>query len=127
MSNSYQVSIRLNEDVAKDYQKMADARGIKLSSYLREVLSNNLHTVSIKNEVDRFEGIVHNMESNMLKAMHEFTNENKISEKYYQDFGSIYMMLLGTLMQLKVDKEDIKKMQNRGTEYGQSLFSENRK
>lgn len=127
MKRSCQLGIRLDGEVASAYQQLADAKGVKLSTYLKEVLTNNLHTVSIKSEVDRFEGIVHDMQANMLKAMSDFTNENKISEKYYEDFGSIYMMLLGTLMQLKVDKEDIKRMQNKGTEYGQSHFLESRK
>lgn len=124
MSNTQQISIRLDADISKEYQKMADARGMPFSTYLREVLSNNLHTLSVKNEVDRFEDIVHDMEKNLLNAMKKFTDENKIGDRYFEDFGGLYMMLLGVLMQLQVDKEDVKKMQNRGIEYAQSRFLE---
>ena len=122
LRNSHQVGIRLDGEVASAYQQMADARGVKLATFLKEVLTNNLHTIAFKNEVDRMEDIVDSFQKNLNHSLEKFSSENTLNDKYFEDFGGIYMMMLGLLMQQKVDREDIRGMQAKGISYANANF-----
>ena len=50
------------------------------------------------------------------------TVAEEFKEKYYEDIGGVYMMLIGILMKLNMEKDDIKNMQNRGTTYAQNNY-----
>ena len=57
-----------------------------------------------------------------MAKVERFQNENSLNEKYFEDFGGIYMMLLGVLMKQNVAKEEIKEMQSKGTIYAKKNF-----
>ena len=101
---------------------MASEMGLTTGEYSRIVLTNNLHTVSLKNEVNRIENIVLDFDKSMKKSMEKFTVDNQFNEKFYEDFGGIYMMMLGALMQLKIEKDDIRGMQSKGVSYAHNNF-----
>ena len=101
--------------------------GVKLATFLKEVLTNNLHTIAFKNEVDRMEDIVDSFQKNLNHSLEKFSSENTLNDKYFEDFGGIYMMMLGLLMQQKVDREDIRGMQAKGISYANANFKGGRK
>lgn len=122
MSKLKLYGVRLEEVVGKEYEQMASEMGLTTGEYLRIVLTNNLHTVSLKNEVNRIENIVLDFDKSMKKSMEKFTVDNQFNEKFYEDFGGIYMMMLGALMQLKIEKDDIRGMQSKGVSYAHNNF-----
>lgn len=127
MNSTRTVAVRLDNQVAQEYERLAQLKGDKLGTYLRDLLTSNLQMISIERQASRIETLVDDFEKQINYSLDKFTEANYLNKKFFEDFGGIYMMLLGTLMQLKVDKEDIKRMQNRGVEYGRSHFLEGRR
>lgn len=122
MSRLKLYGVRLSEEVGKQYEEMASQLGLTPAEYIRDVLTNNLHTISLKSEVNRIEELVNGLDKNIKNSLEKFTHENRFNEKYYEDFGGIYMMMLGLLMQQKVDREDIRGMQAKGISYANANF-----
>jgi predicted DNA-binding protein len=122
MSRLKLYGVRLSEEVGKQYEEMASQLGLTPAEYIRDVLTNNLHTISLKSEVNRIEEIVNSLDKNIKNSLEKFTHENRFNEKYYEDVGGVYMMLIGILMKLNMEKDDIRNMQNRGTTYAQNNY-----
>ncbi|MBJ8424331.1 MULTISPECIES: hypothetical protein [Acinetobacter] len=122
MNSTRTVAVRLDNQVAQEYERLAQLNGDKLGTYLRDLLTRNLHMTSIERQVSRIETLVDDFEKNMNHSLTTFTQENCFKEKYYEDFGGVYMMLLGILMKLNIEKEDIRNMQAKGTTYAKSNF-----
>ena len=122
MNSTRTVAVRLDNQVAQEYARLAQLKGDKLGTYLRDLLTSNLQMASIERQASRIETLVNDFEKNMNHALTTFTQENCFKEKYYEDFGGVYMMLIGILMKLNMEKEDIRNMQVRGTAYAQNNF-----
>ena len=115
-------TIRLDPLVGDEYEKIANSLGLKPAEYFREILTSNLHLNTIRSEVDRIENLVQDFDKNIKNVLERFTHENRFNEKYYEDVGGVYMMLIGILMKLNMEKDDIKNMQNRGTTYAKNNY-----
>jgi hypothetical protein len=117
MNNTRTVAVRLDNLVAQEYERLAQLKGDKLGTYLRDLLTSNIQMASIERQVSRVEELVNEFEKDINRSLDKFTQQNGVNEKLYEDFGHIYMFHLGALMQAKVEKEDIRKMQSQGTNY----------
>lgn len=89
---------------------------------MRDLLTSNIQMASIERQVSRVEELVNEFEKDINRSLDKFTQQNRLNEKFYEDFGGVYMMLLSTLMQLKVEKEDIRGMQAKGDAYAQRNY-----
>ena len=122
MNNTRTVAVRLDNLVAQEYERLAQLKGDKLGTYLREILTSNIQMASIERQVSRVEELVNEFEKDINRSLDKFTQQNRLNEKFYEDFGGVYMMLLSTLMQLKVEREDIRGMQAKGDAYAQRNY-----
>ena len=122
MNSTRTVAIRLDNLVAQEYERLAQLKGDKLGTYLRDLLTSNIQMASIERQVSRVEELVNEFEKDINRSLDKFTQQNRLNEKFYEDFGGVYMMLLSTLMQLKVEKEDIRGMQAKGDAYAQRNY-----
>ena len=122
MNNTRTVAVRLDNLVAQEYERLAQLKGDKLGTYLRDLLTTNIQMASIERQVSRVEELVNEFEKDINRSLDKFTQQNRLNEKFYEDFGGVYMMLLSTLMQLKVEKEDIRGMQAKGDAYAQRNY-----
>jgi predicted nucleic acid-binding Zn-ribbon protein len=122
MNSTRTVAIRLDNLVAQEYERLAQLKGDKLGTYLRDLLTTNIQMASIERQVSRIEELVNEFEKDINRSLDKFTQQNRLNEKFYEDFGGVYMMLLSTLMQLKVEKEDIRGMQAKGDAYAQRNY-----
>ena len=122
MNNTRTVAVRLDNLVAQEYERLAQLKGDKLGTYLRDLLTSNIQMASIERQVSRVEELVNEFEKDINRSLDKFTQQNRLNEKFYEDFGGVYMMLLSTLMQLKVEKEDIRGMQAKGDAYAQRNY-----
>ena len=122
MNSTRTVAVRLDNLVAQEYERLAQLKGDKLGTYLRDLLTSNIQMASIERQVSRVEELVNEFEKDINRSLDKFTQQNRLNEKFYEDFGGVYMMLLSTLMQLKVEKEDISGMQAKGDAYAQRNY-----
>ena len=122
MNSTRTVAVRLDNLVAQEYERLAQLKGDKLGTYLRDLLTSNIQMASIERQVSRVEELVNEFEKDINRSLDKFTQQNRLNEKFYEDFGGVYMMLLSTLMQLKVEKEDIRGMQAKGDAYAQRNY-----
>ena len=127
MNSTRTVAVRLDNQVAQEYERLAQLNGDKLGTYLRDLLTRNLHMTSIERQVSRIETLVDDFEKNMNHSLMDFTQKNCFKDKYYEDFGSVYMMLIGILMKMNTEKEDIRNMQAKGSAYAQNNFIGNQR
>ena len=122
MSGTRTITIRLDNNVADEYERMANLGGVKPSSFIRSILTNNLYLANMQTEVSRVENMLVEHEQSMKKVLEKFTLENQFNEKFYEDIGGLYMMMLGALMQLKIEKDDIRGMQAKGVNYAHNNY-----
>ncbi len=123
MTKKYRTyALRLEEEVAAYYEGLAETDDIRPSKLFQKILTNNFQSVGIKHQADRIEQVVDDFETKLKLTLERFQNENSLNEKYFEDFGGIYMMLLGVLMKQNVAKEEIKEMQSKGTIYAKKNF-----
>lgn len=123
MTKKYRTyALRLEEEVAAYYEGLAETDDIRPSKLFQKILTNNFQSVGIKHQADRIEQVVDDFERKLKLTLEKFQNENSLNEKYFEDFGGIYMMLLGVLMKQNVPKEEIKEMQSKGTIYAKKNF-----
>lgn len=115
-------TIRIDTQVAEYYEKLADSEGIRASKLFSKILTNNFQSIGIKHQADRIEQVVDDFERKLKLTLEKFQNDNSMSDKYFEDFGGIYMMLLGVLMRQNVAKDDIKEMQSKGAIYAKKNF-----
>ena len=97
-------------------------KGDKLGTYLRDLLTSNLQMASIERQASRIETLVNDFEKQINYSLDKFTEANYLNEKFFEDFGHIYMFQIGILMHLKVDRGDIQLMQTRGNAYAQRHY-----
>ena len=99
-------------------------KGDKLGTYLRDLLTSNLQMASIERQASRIETLVNDFEKQINYSLDKFTEANYLNEKFFEDFGHIYMFQIGMLMHLKVDRGDIQGMQTKGNAYAQKNYFE---
>jgi hypothetical protein len=123
MNSTRTVAVRLDNQVAQEYERLAQLKGDKLGTYLRDLLTSNLQMASIERQASRIETLVNDFEKHINYSLDKFTEANYLNEKFFEDFG-IYMFQIGMLMHLKVDREDIRGMQTKGNAYAQKNYFE---
>ena len=99
MNSTRTVAVRLDNQVAQEYERLAQLKGDKLGTYLRDLLTSNLQMASIERQASRIETVVNDFEKQINYSLDKFTEANYLNKKFFEDFGGVYMMLLGTLMQ----------------------------
>jgi hypothetical protein len=112
MNSTRTVAVRLDNQVAQEYERLAQLKGDKLGTYLRDLLTSNLQMASIERQANRIETLVNDFEK-QINYLDKFTEANYLNEKFFEDFGHIYMFQIGILMHLKVDRGDIQGMQTK--------------
>ena len=122
MNSTRTVAVRLDNQVAQEYERLAQLKGDKLGTYLRDLLTSNLQMASIERQANRIETLVNDFEKQINYSLDKFTEANYLNEKFFEDFGHIYMFQIGILMHLKVDREDIRGMQIKGNAYAQKNY-----
>jgi hypothetical protein len=53
MNSTRTVAVRLDNQVAQEYERLAQLNGDKLGTYLRDLLTSNLQMTSIERQVSR--------------------------------------------------------------------------
>jgi hypothetical protein len=114
MNSTRTVAVRLDNQVAQEYERLAQLKGDKLGTYLRDLLTSNLQMASIERQASRIETLVNDFEKQINYSLDKFTEANYLNEKFFEDFGHMYMFQMGMLMHLRVDREDIRGMQIKG-------------
>ena len=127
MNSTRTVAVRLDNQVAQEYERLAQLKGDKLGTYLRDLLTSNLQMASIERQASRIETVVNDFEKQINYSLDKFTEANYLNKKFFEDFGSVYMMLIGILMKMNTEKEDIRNMQAKGSAYAQNNFIGNQK
>lgn len=124
MNNTRTVAVRLDNLVAEEYERLAQLKGDKLGTYLREILTSNLHMTSIERQVSRVESLVNEFEKDINRSLDKFTQINALNENFLEDFGEMYMAQLAILMQLKFEKYEIRGIQAKGVNRAKNRYSE---
>lgn len=124
MNNTRTVAVRLDNLVAEEYERLAQLKGDKLGTYLREILTSNLHMTSIERQVSRVESLVNEFEKDINRSLDKFTQVNALNENFLEDFGEMYMSQLAILMQLKFEKYEIRGIHARGVNRAKDRYSE---
>ena len=127
MNSTRTVAVRLDNQVAQEYERLAQLKGDKLGTYLRDLLTSNLQMASIERQVSRIETLVNDFEKQINYSLDKFTEANYLNKRFFADFSRIYMFQMGMLMHLKVDQEDIRGMQAKGNTYAQHHYFEGKK
>lgn len=127
MNSTRTVAVRLDNQVAQEYERLAQLKGDKLGTYLRDLLTNNLHMTSIERQASRIETLVNDFEHEINRSLDKFTQKNFLNEKFFEDFGQMYMFHIGTLMNLKVERDHVRDMQTRGNNYAQTHYLSGKK
>jgi len=127
MNSTRTVAVRLDNQVAQEYERLAQLKGDKLGTYLRELLTNNLHMTSIERQVSRIETLVGDFEKEINLSLDKFTETNYLNSKFFEDFAHMYMFHIGTFMHMKIGHEEIRSMQRRGNAYAEAHYLSRKK
>ena len=65
MNSTRTVAVRLDNQVAQEYERLAQLKGDKLGTYLRDLLTSNLQMASIERQVSRIETLVNDFEKDI--------------------------------------------------------------
>jgi hypothetical protein len=82
MNSTRTVAVRLDNQVAQEYERLAQLKGDKLGTYLRDLLTSNLQMASIERQAD------HDAEIAIMFARK--VEENKV------DFEELRKFLMNT-------------------------------
>lgn len=115
-------TVRLDPLIGDEYEKTARELGLKPAEYLREILTNNLHLINLKSEVGKVEYLLKEFEENLKKSMVKFKSENALNEKYFEDFGAVYMMMLSFILNQNVDQQQVRNIQKTGLNYAHENY-----
>jgi hypothetical protein len=91
MNSTRTVAVRLDNQVAQEYERLAQLKGDKLGTYLRDLLTSNLQMASIERQASRIETLVNDFEKQINYSLDKFTEANYLNEKFFEDFGYIYV------------------------------------
>ncbi|MFW1759807.1 hypothetical protein, partial [Acinetobacter guillouiae] len=108
--------------VAQEYERLAQLKGDKLGTYLRDLLTSNLQMASIERQVSRIETLVNEFEKDINRSLDQFTQANSLNESLLGDLGEIYMFQIGILMKLQTEKYEIRGMQAKGRSHAKANY-----
>ena len=77
MNSTRTVAVRLDNQVAQEYERLAQLKGDKLGTYLRDLLTSNLQMASIERQVSRIETLVNDFEKQINYSLDKFTEANE--------------------------------------------------
>lgn len=113
-------AVRLPTEIAEFYDELAQSEGIRTSKLFSKILSNHFQSNAVTQQANRIENLVDRLE----QRLDDFELKNSLSEKYYEDFSTTYMMLLWLMMKGNASKDEIRNMQSKGAVYAQKNFIE---
>lgn len=113
-------AVRLPPEIAEFYDELAQSEGIRTSKLFSTILSNHFQSNAVTQQANRIENLVDRLE----QRLDDFELKNSLSEKYYEDFSTTYMMLLWLMMKGNASKDEIRNMQSKGAVYAQKNFIE---
>ena len=122
MNSTRTVAVRLDNQVAQEYERLAQLKGDKLGTYLRDLLTSNLQMASIERQVSRIETLVNKKEKDINRSLDQFTQANSLNENLLGDLGEIYMFQIGILMKLQTEKYEIRGMQAKGKIHAKASY-----
>jgi len=111
-------AVRLPPEIAEFYDELAQSEGIRTSKLFSKILSNHFQSNAVTQQANRIENLVDRLE----QRLDDFELKNSLSEKYYEDFSTTYMMLLWLMMKGNASKDEIRNMQSKGAAYAQKNF-----
>ena len=80
MNSTRTVAVRLDNQVAQEYERLAQLKGDKLGTYLRDLLTSNLQMASIERQASRIEILVNDFEKQINYSLDKFTEANYLNE-----------------------------------------------
>lgn len=112
-------AVRLPPEIAEFYDQLAESEGIRTSKLFSKILSNHFQSNAVTQQANRIENLVDRLE----QRLDDFELKNSLSERYFEDFSTSYMMLLWLLMKGNASKDEIRSMQRKGEAYAETHFS----
>jgi hypothetical protein len=80
MNSTRTVAVRLDNQVAQEYERLAQLKGDKLGTYLRDLLTSNLQMASIERQASRIETLVNDFEKQINYSLDKFTEANYLNK-----------------------------------------------
>lgn len=111
-------AVRLPPEIAEFYDQLAESEGIRTSKLFSKILSNHFQSNTVTQQANRIENLVDRLE----QRLDDFELKNSLSERYFEDFSTSYMMLLWLLMKGNASKDEIRSMQRKGEAYAETHF-----
>lgn len=111
-------AVRLPPEIAEFYDQLAESEGIRTSKLFSKILSNHFQSNAVTQQANRIENLVDRLE----QRLDDFELKNSLSERYFEDFSTSYMMLLWLLMKGNASKDEIRSMQRKGEAYAETHF-----
>lgn len=111
-------AVRLPPEIAEFYDQLAESEGIRTSKLFSKILSNHFQSNAVTQQANRIENLVDRLE----QRLYDFELKNSLSERYFEDFSTSYMMLLWLLMKGNASKDEIRSMQRKGEAYAETHF-----
>ncbi|MDM1786822.1 hypothetical protein [Acinetobacter bereziniae] len=119
MSNKVKTyAVRLPPEIAEFYDQLAESEGIRTSKLFSKILSNHFQSNAVTQQANRIENLVDRLE----QRLDDFELKNSLSERYFEDFSTSYLMLLWLLMKGNASKDEIRSMQRKGEAYAETHF-----
>jgi hypothetical protein len=94
MNSTRTVAVRLDNQVAQEYERLAQLKGDKLGTYLRDLLTSNLQMASIERQANRIETLVNDFEK-QINYLDKFTEANYLNEKSLKTLAIYICFKLG--------------------------------
>ena len=111
-------AVRLPPEIAEFYDQLAESEGIRTSKLFSKILSNHFQSNAVTQQANRIENLVDRLE----QRLDDFELKNSLSERYFEDFSTSYLMLLWLLMKGNASKDEIRSMQRKGEAYAETHF-----
>ena len=112
-------AVRLPPEIAEFYDQLAESEGIRTSKLFSKILSNHFQSNAVTQQANRIESLVDRLE----QRLDDFELKNNLSDRFYEDFSTSYMMLLWLLLKGNASKDEIRSMQRKGSQYAEIHFS----
>lgn len=117
MSDTRRYNLRIDSSVADFYDELARSRGLKTPVLFREILTNAMHTIAIKTQVDRVEELIDDFEARINKKIDAMDDNSK----FYEHFGTMYLLLMWLAREGKISESDLRTVLNNGKRIGTDL------
>ncbi|MDV7585463.1 hypothetical protein R4575_16960 [Acinetobacter baumannii] len=123
MSTKYKTyAVRLPHEVAEFYEQLAMSDDMRASKLIAKILTNDFQSIGIKHQADRMENIVGNFEVKLKEILENFASTNLPNEKFFNDFGGMFLMVMALLDKHSYTPDDIKQSMRQGISYAQTHY-----